>query len=255
MIAVPTNEMLRSWGTLAFNSEERAQRDQQLAKLRAAICVSDGLKQSDASGVGLVAVRTILEGELLIDPTALYTMRPPADLDPYWYIKLSPGYIILRDDEIRLRSMVSCVNEANHRLDGRSMRSGTAKEGPNVRWQLDRPSGGGTPRLAFQAVAEIPKGTELLADYRQSKLLALSQADTTAAPPPAKKARKTRWIPSDTAKAILEASFAMQPSPSTETKQDLARSCGIDLERINVWFVNRRQKGKKGAAAAAAAGV
>uniref|UniRef100_H0XT98 Homeobox domain-containing protein n=1 Tax=Otolemur garnettii TaxID=30611 RepID=H0XT98_OTOGA len=55
-------------------------------------------------------------------------------------------------------------------------------------------------------------------------------------------ARRTRIALSQTQKAVLQASFTVNPYPGIGTREKLARQTGLAEPRIQIWFKNQRSQ-------------
>lgn len=51
-----------------------------------------------------------------------------------------------------------------------------------------------------------------------------------------------RWVPTDSAKALLETIFKADSFPKFTVRQSLATQLGIDARQVQIWFQNRRQR-------------
>lgn len=119
--------------------------------------VVDDERQSDASGCGVIARRTIKEGEVFEDRNVTYEKgAPPPSMDQWRYIALgsdarSTGYFRLRNSHIEM---------INQPLRGQEA---------NVRWYCSMYQEEGRPArkvLRISALRDIQKGEEILVVYR-----------------------------------------------------------------------------------------
>ena len=47
---------------------------------------------------------------------------------------------------------------------------------------------------------------------------------------------RKRWVPSDSAKALLETIFSADSFPTFSVRTQLARQLGVDARQIQIWF-------------------
>jgi len=51
-----------------------------------------------------------------------------------------------------------------------------------------------------------------------------------------------RWVPSESAKALLETIFSADSFPTFSVRTQLAQQLSIDARQVQIWFQNRRQR-------------
>ncbi len=60
-----------------------------------------------------------------------------------------------------------------------------------------------------------------------------------------KVARRQRAVYSDTQLFLLEQHFQKSQYPSAHTREELAQALSVGVERVEVWFKNRRAKERR----------
>lgn len=126
----------------------------------------------DACGSGVVALRHIEQGAVLLDPSVVFVNRPSeyaqAHLPQFHALEFgTAGYFRLREPAYGHCSLTYFVNEAGHEgMD--NLPTGRTRDEcvPNVRYRVVRPRGGGIA-LGLECLTDIAPGTELLCRYNQ----------------------------------------------------------------------------------------
>ena len=132
------------------------------ALLRSVAVTREGVV--DTAGAGVIALRDMRVGEVLLDASVVYVARPSeyarAHLPQYCALEHGAnGYFRLREPAFGHASLTYFVNEARHL----GAEDGTM---PNVKYRIVRPRDGGIA-LGLEVLVPIATGTELLSRYNQ----------------------------------------------------------------------------------------
>ena len=144
------------------DSDRELDRREGLALLLQSVCVTRE-RVSDPCGSGVVAVRDLRQGEVLLDPSVVYVARPSdyavAHLPQYYALEHgAAGYFRLREPAFGHCSLTYFVNEARH--------LGQEGPAPNTKYKVVRPRDGGIA-LGLEVLTAIDAGAELLCHYNQ----------------------------------------------------------------------------------------
>jgi hypothetical protein len=127
--------------------------------------VSDS-RQSDSTGYGIIAKRSIKFGEVFVDNTAVYVSKTPeyarAHLGLEDYISHGKsGYYQVRELVLQHVALTFFLNMAGY--TEAQKRSGQTA---NIAWVSKSASGRSVPSLKWKVIADIEAGEEILVDYQ-----------------------------------------------------------------------------------------